>query len=120
MACIFGGRGNEANCEVEWDPSLRLLVAVLIPELPYLAPDHVGHMRLHKHVGRIKHVHDEPLRWRHRGVQVNDELRHRDITGGRKTEELQSCINNCKGREGGRKEEIKTTDFQLYRELTRR
>lgn len=43
------------------DASLRLLIAVLVPELPYLTSDHLCHMRLNKHVCRIKHVHDEPL-----------------------------------------------------------
>ena len=43
------------------DALLRLLVTVLIPELSYLASDHLCHMRLNKHVCGIKHVHDEPL-----------------------------------------------------------
>jgi len=54
--------GTETMQIVRWDdPSLWLLIAVLVPELPYLAPDHFCHVRLNKHVGRIKHVHDEPL-----------------------------------------------------------
>ena len=79
--------GGETMQTARWaDPSLRLLVAVLVPELPYLASDHFCHMRLNKHVCRIKHVHDEPLWCRHWGIQINNELRHRYITG-EKTED---------------------------------
>ena len=54
--------GRETMQTARWDdPSLRLLVAILVPELPYLASDHFCHMGLNKHVCRIEHVHDEPL-----------------------------------------------------------
>jgi hypothetical protein len=78
--------GWQRTCWIEL--SLRLLIAVLIPELRYLTSDEVRYMRLNKHVRRIKHVHDEPLRSRHRGIQIDDELCHRHITAGTKNNKM--------------------------------
>ena len=69
--------GWHGKCGRGW--SLRFLVTVLVPELCYLASDHLCHMRMNKHVWD-QAVHDEPLWCRHRSVQINNELCHGYIT----------------------------------------
>lgn len=81
--------GWQWKCSMELELSLWLLVTILVPEFCYLTSDEISHMGLNKHVCWIKHVHDEPLWCRHRGIQIDNELCHWYITagGGKKWQE---------------------------------
>ena len=68
-------------------------VTVLLPELFYLAFDHLSHMGQHIHVRRIKHAHDELLRCRHRSIQIDNELFHGHVAVYINKKELVTSLN---------------------------